>query len=145
MAKQCSHVPLGPSMAALSEVRALAKALYFLRAASVTSSPLFPAATCKGVGGKVLTASFISDLNAQEKRQGLKGVSLNCLSKKTEGKEKKKSSHAELAIGKMTAEIILFLKFFFMIEEKTVSLSPGTSVGALDFHEGSDATGTHHL
>lgn len=90
MAKQCSHIPLGPSMAALSEVRALAKALYFLRAASVTSSPLFPAATCKGVGGKVLTASFISDLNAQEKRQGLKGVSLNCLSKKNGGEREEK-------------------------------------------------------
>lgn len=145
MAKPCSHIPLGPSVAALSGGKVLAKALYFLRAASVSSPPEFPTATCKGAGGKVLTASFISDPNAQEKRQGPKGVSLNCLSKKREEKDKKKSSHAGLAIGKMTAEIILSVKLFFMTKEKTAFLSLGTSMGAVDVHKCSSSEDTHHL
>lgn len=65
--------------------------------------------------------------------------------KKREGKEKKKSSHAGLAIGKMTAEIILFLKLFCMTKEKTAFLSLGTSMGAVDLRKGSSSAGTHHL
>lgn len=51
----------------------------------MSSSPQFPTAMCKGAGGKVLTASFISDSRPQEKRQGPRGISLNCLSKKKGG------------------------------------------------------------
>lgn len=58
MAKQCSHIPLGPSMAALSEVRAFAKALYFLRAAHQScpcpcpAHQSFPRQHVKGREGK---------------------------------------------------------------------------------------------
>lgn len=70
MAKQCGREPLVSSVAAPAVVRLLAEALCLVGAASTSSSPWFPTAMCKGVGGKVLTASFISDPNAQGQRRG---------------------------------------------------------------------------
>lgn len=77
----------------------LAEALCLLGAASVSSSPRFPTASCKGVGGRVPTGAFIMILMLERRGEaGPQGGQLELSLKKKGGEREEKSLHAGLAI-----------------------------------------------